>query len=81
VAQPHVSQEYVVPLLVQEQLTPVPETHVHLAIPVNVGRVREGSRSTAQHENATATDADEEPKVVLTPENGMLVRTFEERGE
>jgi hypothetical protein len=44
VAQPQVPQRRVVALLVEEELPPVAEAHVHLTIPVNVRRMTKRTR-------------------------------------
>lgn len=72
-AQPHVPQKYIIALLMQVQLPPVTETHVHFAVLVDVGRIGEGSGPAIQHEDAAATDADEETNVVLAPSSSVLV--------
>ena len=67
VAEPQVPEHGVVALLVQEQLPPVAEAEVDLAVPVDVGRVAVRTRVAVQVKDAALADVDEETKALLAP--------------
>lgn len=66
-AEPEAAEHRVVAPLVEEELAPVPQADVHLAVPVDVRRAAEAARLAVQVEDGALADVDEEPDVALAP--------------
>ena len=70
--QPHVSQQLIVPLLVQEQLMMAAECRVGLAMFVEIGRVGEASVTVVQEEHHAFPYVDEQTYVQAASTGQMV---------
>jgi hypothetical protein len=71
--QPHRPQQGIIPLLIQEQLSRVSESRVHLAVFIDVGCDHPGAGLVVQVEDAAFADVDVEADVLLAPSKRALV--------
>lgn len=77
--QPHVPQQSVVPLLVEEQLPAVPQARIDLAVLVEVRGVRPSAFPSVKVEDHAFADVDEEAHLVAA--SGRRVSTKHEKQE
>jgi len=64
-AKPQIPQHSIVPLLVQKQLPPMSQSHIHLAIPIDIRRVAIRPRHTVQVKDAALADIDKQADIFL----------------
>ena len=73
-AQPNRPQECIIPLLIQEQLSTVSESRIHLAVSINVRCNHPRARGMVEVEHRTFANVDEEADVLLAPGEDTLVK-------
>ena len=62
-AKPQIPQHSIIPLLMQKQLASVSQSHIHLAVPIDIRRVAIRSRHAVQVKDAALADVDKQPDV------------------
>lgn len=72
--QPNRPQECIIPLLIQEQLSTVSESRIHLAVPIDVRCNHPRARGMVEVEHRAFADVNEEADVLLAPGEDTLVR-------
>ena len=72
--QPHIPQKRIIPLRIQKQLPPMPQSLVRLSIPIRIGRTAPAARFAVQVERVAFADVEEEPEGVVAAVWGVSER-------
>ena len=76
VTEPCGAHHGIVSPLIQEELSPVTQSYVYLAVLVDVGRVAETATVPVQVENSALPNVDKDAYVAVAPASNWLVRIF-----
>lgn len=78
--QPHRPKQGIIPLLIQEKLSTMPESRIHLTITIDIRRHGPGSRHLVEIEDAAFADVDVETYILLTSEKKRVSEFRSEKG-